>query len=578
MQLTQWFRNTALISFLFFSFAPGDVYAVCDVSAGTCEGCTADEAIACVEQIGESNANAVAGKLGTKAGIKSNAANPLSSSNTPMTTIDGSKSFDAQMLCPSSNKYLQVFVQPAATGDLGQVIISQDLDMDSTFDYSYTIPFTVSGVCSNGVISCSAGTWTGCTHYKWIADSTGKAELQGAQLTDLGGCYCINSACGSNLVWNNIGVMLKDLGGGIAGAIQAGNPQFTISDVKVQDTVISYYGQKSGSCSNSWTGTASPDLYKYKSNWPTLTSGAETERLSQESDPDSYYNLLTTSLAAQQSPFAIQECNIIRGVTCSGNDSFLGGTGYEEGIIDGCVALEANTTCKLKEETVDSVYTYRNFNPTGLFPLATCTTVVSLKTATCTITGATCGSWSYTCPLDSSIGCTLGVCYQSSTFNVCQPWWGKKRTYFCQTAPMDFSDIQKRVKNIKDTSTDNITSLYYQDLRKDENGNWITENKTIELGKRGTYGDCELVCKAKRQNEDTQVTLAGHTGQLRSQTVSHVFAYKSCIHNACPLAAGETLEKDCQCIDDFGEAATTMQVLRLLEKDIICSDGVPKPL
>lgn len=164
------------------------------------------------------------------------------------------------------------------------------------------------------------------------------------------------------------------------------------------------------------------------------------------------------------------------------------------------------------------------------------------------------------------------------TSNVCSDWWDKERTYFCQTSPYDFSDIQKRVKNIKDTSTDNTTSLYYQDLRKDENGNWITEDISQGLGARKDYGDCELVCKAKRLTKDTQVTTIGHTGDVRGTVATHVFTYKACIKNNCPLAGDETLEKDCQCINDFGEAATTMQVLRLLEKDMICSDGVAKPL
>lgn len=569
----RWSQNTALISFLLFTLMPGDVFAGCDVSAGTCTGCTADETIACVEQIGESGVSAVRDKLGTKPGIKSNAANPLMRSDTPMKTIDSSKPFDAQMLCPSSNKFLQVFAQPAATGDLGQVIVTQDLDMDNTFDYTYTIPFAVSGVCANGVIACNAGTWTNCTYYKWTVDSTAKVVLQPAQLTDLGGCYCINSACGSSLVWNNLAVVLKDLGGGVAGAVQAVDPKYTISDVKVQDTIVSYYGQKSGNCSAEWSGTANPNLNTYKSNWAALTSDAETERVSQEGDPDSYYNLLTTSLYAQQNPYETKNCTLKKIITCES------GTGnYVEAEQNQCTNLETDPTCKLRMEKTDGVWTYRNSNPTGLFPLTSCMTVTSQKIASCTISSSECGDWVYTCPLDASIPCNLGFCEQSTTQQVCHDWWDKGRTYFCQTAPYDFSDIKKRVANIKETSTDNTTSLYYQDLRKDENGNWITENNTIELGKRGTYADCELVCKAKRLTEDTQVTSIGHTGEVRGTIASHVFTYKACIKNNCPLAGDETLEKDCQCINDFGEAATTMQVLRLLEKDMICSDGFAKPL
>lgn len=732
----RWLKNTTLISFLLFTFMPGGVYARCDVSTGTCEGCTAAEISACVEQMGKSAVGAVRDKLGDKPGIKSHAANPLMRSDTPMKTIDGSKSFDAQMLCPSSNKFLQVFAQPSATGDLGHVIISQDLNMDNTFDYTYTIPFAVSGICANGVISCNAGTWSNCTYFKWAADSTGKASLNPARLTDLGGCYCINRSCGSSLVWNNLAVVLKDLGGGVAGAVQAVDPKYAISNVRVQDTIVSYYGQKSGNCAAEWSGTAGSDLHKYRSNWAALSSDAEAARVSQAADPDSYYSMLTTSLFAQQNPFKERNCPLRRTLSC-----ILNSTRYIETVQNQCPGIEADATCKLREERTDGVFTYRNSNPTGLSPLRTCQNITCQQQSACNNdtlydTGGVsnsvwgcesqglgsgqclphgqpskCSSWGcevtvtttdsdgkphtytyidesccascsaapplraysqyviagnaltvavdigvstekrgcsriyyigvynqldnlvayktegemgcgwaspalvyiptvsgnytvkiwmqavrgyggshicravvrrLTCPLDETLRCsgTLAdsVCAKAQVHTVCPEWWGKERTYFCQTSPHDFSDIQKRVKNIQSTATDNTTSIYYQDLRRDGSGNLLTEDVTVELGARKDYGDCELVCKTKSPAQDTQVTTTGHTGETRATTATHVFTYKVCKENICPLAAGETLEKDCQCINDFGEAASTMQVLRLLERDMICSDGVAKPL
>jgi len=186
--------------------------------------------VAVGQATGQAATQSIADRFGSKSALRENAINPLISSDSSLKTVDGSTTFTAQLAFPSSKKFLEVFVQPGATGDLSTVILGEDLDFDGTTDYSYRLPMPVSGVCANGIISCLPGTWNDCLHYQWGADSGGKIA-------------CINSGCGNNLVWNNPEIILQDLGGGAVGAVQHANSGFTISDVRMGDMTITYYGQ-----------------------------------------------------------------------------------------------------------------------------------------------------------------------------------------------------------------------------------------------------------------------------------------------------------------------------------------------
>jgi len=526
---------------------------------------------------GSSLGSSFLGNYGSKGGIQQNISNPMTSSNTPMTTMDGSKQFNAQLSCPSSKEFLNVFIQPSYTGDLSTVIVSQDTNMDGTTDYSFQLPVLVSGVCANGFISCTAGTWANCAAYKWTVDM-GRASAASALITDLGGCYCINNSCGTNLVWNNLSIILKDLGGGVAGALQASYPQLTVSDVKIDGTLITYYGQKPGNCTSAGGGTGTNNPEQYYSNWPALNADTETTKLNQAQDPTSYYSMISNSPAATDSNSQLRNCTISRIVQCQSDANMLTTIGYIETTTDGCSSLETDTTCRLKDETIDGVETWLNFASTGLSPVTSCMSVTVQKTASCTASSYTCGPVTFTCPLDSSLSCPGGVCFQAKVYSICPEWWEKDRVYYCSTAPFDFSDAQRRIGNVVSTTTDNTATMYYQDLRKNSSGSWIYEGVNTNLPARDAYGNCENACKTRKSKTDTQASATGNTSQSRSTTQDYDFFYKTCVNNSCPLGPGEELVTGCQCIEEFGEAATVMQTLRMGGRDIICSDGVPKPL
>jgi len=267
-------------------------------------------------QAGSALGNTVLQRFGSPEGVNQAIAAPFTSSDMPMRTLDGAKSFSAQLLCPSSRKFIEVIIQPTSSGDLSSVIINQDIDMDGNTDNVFSVPFPVSGICANGVISCDAGTWGNCRYFRWEADSSARIGLVATAISNLGGCYCINASCGNNLAQGNMTTVLKDLGGGVAGAVQAVNRKFAVTDVKQEGPVITYYGEDSGQCSrNPGTyGSTSPEQYYNPGSDSGLAGAKDMDRISQSNDPESYYSLITNSQAAQVEQGDFRPCPIIRNI------------------------------------------------------------------------------------------------------------------------------------------------------------------------------------------------------------------------------------------------------------------------
>lgn len=135
---------------------------------------------------GQSAGQTALSRFGTKSGVNSNISLPMTNSSNLMQTVNGATSFPATLNAPSSAKFLEVMIQPSGTGDLQQVIVSQDLNIDGAIDNVHTVPVLVSGVCANGFISCTAGSWSNCKYFTWAADADGRITEAPASITDLG--------------------------------------------------------------------------------------------------------------------------------------------------------------------------------------------------------------------------------------------------------------------------------------------------------------------------------------------------------------------------------------------------------
>ena len=218
-----------------------------------------------------------------------------------------------------------------------------------------------------------------------------------------------------------------------------------------------------------------------------------------------------------------------------------------ESINDQCAKPEQNSKCQIQDEKVDGVYTYKNYQPTGLVPLATC------KDFT-------------------------GFYYH----RICRDWWEKDRTYLCQAdSKFDFTDSMKRVNEVYKTTKDVNTAATYTDYRQDEKTKtWQTEGNTFDLGvaQSQPYDTCSKVCKTRKPKQDTQATQSGTTSQYRKDITTYDFYYRQCYPSAtvCPAGAGEEIIKDCQCIDEFAETFTLLETIREAGQDAICSSGAKK--
>ncbi|MFZ4857731.1 MAG: hypothetical protein ACOYL3_15165 [Desulfuromonadaceae bacterium] len=660
MQSVRWSRNTAVSLMMSVALGSTSAFAVDGKTAGQNAGQTA------------------LSRFGSKNGVNSNISLPMTSSSNLMQTVNGATSFPATLNAPSSAKFLEVMIQPSGTGDLQQVIISQDLNTDGTIDNVHAVPSFVSGVCANGFISCNAGSWTNCKYYTWAADVDGRVTEAPASITDLGGCYCINSSCGSNLVWVNSAIVLKDIGGGIVNAVHTSNTQFTITNVATDITTISYYGlvttQTNNAASSVSAFASSPTvstLSGYYCNWPQLTAARDSAAVSQSSDPSSFYYMISNSGAAREAQGKASVCTVKRagrvdttstafndsgtGQICTehfieirikkvdevtyklqyldswpygtahtgcndnpGGDGWhtyrtivlapndparlgqlmsatfsmtnLGGPGcttgsasvdgiingfdtailastqcsagglqtptfdwsyffdfkedtYSEGIEDTCATLANDPDCRLKEEDIDGIVTYQNFNPTGFNPLPSCKN----------FTG------------------------QVGTNKICRDWWHKKRTYVCGSQQYDFSGVATRFGKVVSSASDNTANLTFQDPRLGPTG-WNIANGSINLPQRDPASECEVACKTRIAKTDTQVTTTGTVTDMRVPAQSYDIFYKTCINNSCPADPDEEIVIDCQCVNEFAEAATVIQTLRLAGKDNICSSGQKQPL
>ena len=209
-------------------------------------------------------------------------------------------------------------------------------------------------------------------------------------------------------------------------------------------------------------------------------------------------------------------------------------------ITDGCGAFAGAPSCRLVEETVDGVQTFRNGGRTGLTPLS----------APRTFSSASC----------------------SVTLN--EPFWLRERDYECEAqGPGAAAPDLTRIKYIYDNST--ISSWADQYTAAD--GSVVTTSGALNPPDPVAVVDCEASCKVRQSYLNSQVGGAGVAAGAQTDPNDIQYAYHACRAGVCPIGPGETLVTDCGCIDAFPEAMVMMQTMRLGGMDMICTTNTPQP-
>lgn len=489
---------------------------------------------------------------------------PLTSDDSPMRSFGSDANnpavtFDAQLTQASSKSFLEIFAVPGTNGGIGTLNVRTDLNMDGQTDNLYNCPVPVEGVCANGVISCTPGTWNNCTYYRWI-NNNGVALEQVDSVEKLAGCYCINNSCGSNLVWNNLAQVLKDMGGGIVTTVQAGNPNLTVTSVGVDNTTISYYGQISkevGVVNQAGSGVYLSGLTNptslYNPTADTLGMPGYSAQGTQDGDYSSPYKILTKAHEYKMNPVTTASCRIER-------DAYVTTASAPVATIkENCSSVDTQI-CTINEENIcdysggNCITTIKNGAATGFLPLPQATTVIAPDQT----------AWTFTTTGSSILYSNTNG--SGTVVTGASVWWVIKRDYTCQST-----------NSYNDKAADGVLSASSVSKSIVSNGSSLTytENgsaKTVGVYKTDIKPDnCEMGCTVAKSTKNHQVGASATTWEYNNNNDDVVTIYKSCISGACPLDTGEVLVKKCQCLNDFVKATSSMQSLSKASKDIICS-------
>lgn len=234
---------------------------------------------------GSSLGNEFNGAYGNVPSVQSKAANPAMGGGN-MSNLSGNSSvfmngknyttpnnFNGQIQCPSSKSFLQILFEPTSTQDF-TAVISQDPKMTGSWTYTATTPL-ISGVCQNGFMSCTAGTFSNCKSYYWTIASNGDVSwaLDDGSV-DLGQCFCTNDSCNAN-VFSDFNDISSVFGQGLADFV-SNHLSDAISNVKATFPTITYYGQASQDCKTiSMQGAGGTNPESYYSNPSAMTTDAQ---------------------------------------------------------------------------------------------------------------------------------------------------------------------------------------------------------------------------------------------------------------------------------------------------------------
>lgn len=269
---------------------------------------------------------AVAEKMGSAEGIQQNGLQPIMTS-TEMSSVDGSARFATDMACDANQNFMTLGLVPGGAGDIQDITINGDLDIDGSMETTqiYTGPYA--GVCANGMIQCDAGTTNHCRYLAWT--NTGGTSFALTQVTaqDLGGCYCVNNACGSNLLIGNSSRIMTDIGYAIISAIEIGASRLVVSQSKQLDVFTTrFMGSRSG-CGKDVSAS------EYADNPLALTSDGLAATQTSEN-----YALIMSSPASAQAGLQTIECQVKRDVVCTAytRDDIMSLLSATRGALSGC--------------------------------------------------------------------------------------------------------------------------------------------------------------------------------------------------------------------------------------------------
>ena len=217
-------------------------------------------------------------------------------------------------------------------------------------------------------------------------------------------------------------------------------------------------------------------------------------------------------------------------------------------IDNGCQSLAHNRRCVLKGEWIDQAHRFQRHGSAQLF-----------------------GSANVTPSARTQHG-------QRCRFTETRDWWEIRRTYECRnTTQVDVSralgrhDYVVSKINEKTKHDESLTNTQVDDRRWNERGQKIYDQYDIRLPEGSDDTGCLLYCQTTRPRPRSDVTVSGVVADRQHEKATVDIFYRACTEQKqCPAEAGETVKTDCQCLNEFGYAATLMEIVNEAAKDTQC--------
>lgn len=498
-------------------------------------------------------------KYGSKSKVNSNMSIPLQSTG-QMTSIDGSKTFNAKIeSCAENNDGIRLVFGPQSNGLLN-VQINQDLNATGNYNYSINLS-GIENICSGGY-----GANNG-KYYRYKFDpSTKKISTYEIAKSDIGGCFCITTACKYGSYSQNIADKIAGDLIGTIGSSGIANYQVGINRYEELSKTYFLYVKNNSSCKdsnlgNNYTNT-NPTSYYSSQNIPPLDISDVALKDGNKSDSLYYItnnqnstviNSLNGGANHNITINNMQICTIIK-IPYTDTDGSI-----KVDVKDGCMA---NYSCILdREEICDN--SGRN-----------CIDKILNRKLTTFNIPIQCQNFNENYQVCANGNNINTVTKNGSTSNIYlsanNSYFYTKRHYDCGTQTINHD--ASKTNNTLDSVNKNGSKINYQDFEG--------KSQNIELGE---FENCQIrYCRVKINTKHTQVYTDGTSNASTKDGVSTVeYEFKKCNQLAnqsyiCPLESGETLLDDCSCNIGMGAASMAIGYASAIEdavKDFTCSSN-----
>ncbi|MDY0362169.1 MAG: hypothetical protein RBR08_12010 [Desulforegulaceae bacterium] len=529
-------------------------------------------------QDGTNKASEIAAPMNNPQGLNETIFQPMLSDEKNMKSFGGTAQnpaveFSANISPIATKSFLHIFIQPSPTKDIQHLAVKLDTTMDGNYDKAYTVSDTISGLCSNGFIKCSPGTWNNCSFFRWEADEN--LNIYGVNVGSfpsvvgrhnipldqkVSNCFCINNSCSGNISWQNKQNLLQTIGNGILEALNKKTSKFSVTNSVSDEFSIEYMGVKtthtveqSGTAISEYTsGPSNPEKY-YQNN---LQGAGEDEMVRQSQNTKSPYHRSYSAMANVTHPKMTVGC--VEKTTIE----FSGSTPYAKRT-ENCSELDV-TNCSPYSITIcnyfngDCIDMLQYGKPTGFNPIPSTIDY---------------NNWNFTANGSQIIAEDFNDLepgeYPTPTPILSGPdlWWNVQREYQCRTAPHDFSGANQTEHEV-DTS-----------LKMVGTESFSYGHRGISYSGQMPYTErpdqtCDPVCKVRLTVAHSAVASDGSgVWDGNTNNFSDEDFYKTCIANQCPLDTGESLILDCGCHNAFAEAMSAVAIIEAMSKDFICSSN-----